>query len=757
LQTVTLTAWPRGGAPPCSVGVPEYRFLYRAPNGAETVIRDYAAERLGTFQIATPLAGTYQLVAQVRAQGSASPFQTEATVSATLGYACSIWYFVPEAQRLEDPLVRVTVSWECAAGTAELLPFYRAVGDDDWTALPSVLPSGSSQWGLVTWDTTGLEPGQYELRVDVRAAGHEISGSATSVIALCAPGLLRNAAGECVDVDECTVLPGRYGCDPATRCTNTLGSHVCGPCPADYAGDAESGCVQTSEQYIAVATGGFGRDYSRHPWEGHICALRADGTLRCWGRNSEKQSEVPAGTYTAVTAGAAHTCALEIDGSATCWGSNDAGQAAPPAGVFTELAAGVQHTCGLRPDGSIVCWGANDYAQSTPPAGAFRALAAGERHSCALSEQGQLSCWGGSLGAPTVLPGTFESVAAGPWETCAIHEDGTLQCWNFRDGGSAAPYPTDVKFERIAVGAPLTCGVLEGGSLRCWNAGYQNAHNTPRGTFESVVAGGAHACALDGDGHLRCWSEEYWDASVAGGTFEAISGTWYMCRLHASGEMSCWGSNLYGDAEAPEGTFTSIEGHCGLRADGFVRCGREGIQPLSEPLARLIPSNDNLCGLRADGTLLCADTQHAMPPSGPFLDAFAARTGGCGIRPDNTVECWGLNLFGEATPPAGEFASLSGGVYYMSCGVRVDGTLACWGYDTHGQRTPPPGQFRSVTVGSEHACAIREDETVACWGDDSVGQATPPPGTFRMLALSRWFSCGLRTDGTEACWGAVLR
>ena len=38
---------------------------------------------------------------------------------------------------------------------------------------------------------------------------------------------------------------------------------------------------------------------------------------------------------------------------------------------------------------------------------------------------------------------------------------------------------------------------------------------------------------------------------------------------------------------------------------------------------------------------------------------------------------------GRATPPAGEFASVSAGSAQHTCGVMRDGTVACWGNDSH--------------------------------------------------------------------------
>ena len=128
----------------------------------------------------------------------------------------------------------------------------------------------------------------------------------------------------------------------------------------------------------------------------HSCGLRTDGTITCWGANTDELgvnyfaptggATAPAGQFSAVTAGLGHSCGLRIDGTITCWGLNtDAlgdnyyGQADAPAGQFSAVTAGIFYSCGLRTDGTITCWGLNVYGQATAPAGQFSAVAAGVR------------------------------------------------------------------------------------------------------------------------------------------------------------------------------------------------------------------------------------------------------------------------------------------------------------------------------------------------------------------------------------------
>ena len=66
--------------------------------------------------------------------------------------------------------------------------------------------------------------------------------------------------------------------------------------------------------------------------------------------------------YTAISSGANHVCAIAADGSIMCWGDDSEGQVSerPTSGRFTEISSGETHTCALRDDGAVVCWGSID-------------------------------------------------------------------------------------------------------------------------------------------------------------------------------------------------------------------------------------------------------------------------------------------------------------------------------------------------------------------------------------------------------------
>ncbi|MYC08393.1 MAG: hypothetical protein F4X57_14695 [Chloroflexi bacterium] len=44
--------------------------------------------------------------------------------------------------------------------------------------------------------------------------------------------------------------------------------------------------------------------------------------------------------------------------------------------------------------------------------------------------------------------------------------------------------------------------------------------------------------------------------------------------------------------------------------------------------------------------------------------------------------------YGQASPPAGKFTSISAGSVH-TCGLKEDGNVTCWGMDLFGQASPP--------------------------------------------------------------------
>ena len=73
--------------------------------------------------------------------------------------------------------------------------------------------------------------------------------------------------------------------------------------------------------------------------------------------NEYGQNNVPDGTYIDVSTGYDHICGLKTDKTVTCWGDNSYGHFSVPLGTFEKIDSGARHNCGLRENGTIECWG----------------------------------------------------------------------------------------------------------------------------------------------------------------------------------------------------------------------------------------------------------------------------------------------------------------------------------------------------------------------------------------------------------------
>ncbi len=402
--------------------------------------------------------------------------------------------------------------------------------------------------------------------------------------------------------------------------------------------------------------------------ESHTCFVVADGSVRCWGDNASGQlgsgpfgqdSNVPVAISTAtgltnavsVTAGAAHNCALRADGVVFCWGRNSRGQLGNNSGNASNvpvqvstttgltnavaLTAGFDHTCALRSDGAAFCWGDNREGQlgnntSGEPSRVpvqvtlfdttvdFKAVAltSGGVHSCAIGANGRMFCWGsntqgqlgfGATGGSSDVPFPVSTatgltnvvaVAAGFLHTCALRVDGRLFCWGDN-----------------------LLGTLGNNSI----GGLSNvpvAVSTASGLTNAVAlaAGFSHNCALRGDGVVFCWgindigelgtgssggsNPTPVPVSIANGLANVVAlapGTFHTCALRADSALFCWGGNSSGQlgnqdsggfelapvqvsgiAGSISATTVATGGNhsCALRSNGFVACwGQNSSRP----------------------------------------------------------------------------------------------------------------------------------------------------------------------------------
>lgn len=576
-----------------------------------------------------------------------------------------------------------------------------------------------------------------------------------------------------------------------------------------YNAYGQLGDATTTNRLTPVAVTGLSRAVAIAPGHDHTCALLADGTAKCWGRNDQGQlgDGTPANRLTpvgvvnlskaiAITSREGdHSCALLADGTAKCWGRNDFGQVGDgtttdkftPAAVSglsntVAIATSSRHTCALLANGTAKCWGKNDEGQLGDRTTATRlnpvpvfdlgnaaAIAAGGVHTCALLADGSAKCWGrnisGQLGdeafpfssTPLTVAGgggsfTARDIAAGRNHTCAVRANGTVACWGNNDSGQIGDgaiggnrlSPVAVSglsnVVGIAAGEAHTCALLANGTARCWglNSSGQLGNGTTSNSPTSVTVSGltnaigiatggglgnSHTCALLADGTARCWgansSGQIGDGTTAGrltpvpvsGLTNAVSiaaGEFHTCALVAVGVPFCW---------------------------GFNSSGQLGNGNTLNQLTPILASVDFAVGIAAGSAHTCA------------LVAVAGN-----------AHCWGGNLLGQLGNTTTTSRSTPGfvsnivnavgiaGGFGHSCASLADGTARCWGDNSAGQLgsgstvsslipTTVVKVIQSlttiriaftnivqITTGHRHSCALFSSGAVNCWGENTFGQ-----------------------------------
>ncbi len=503
-----------------------------------------------------------------------------------------------------------------------------------------------------------------------------------------------------------------------------------------------------SDQYTAVAAG-----------QRHVCALRTDQTIACWGDNEYQQAIAPAGQFATVSAGHEHVCALRTDQTIACWGNNAHGQADAPNGQYTAVSAGASLSCGLRTNGTITCWGSDSQGESMVPAGKYTEVSTGTSFVCALRTDATIACWGDDTQAQTDAPeGQYTSIAAGDLTACALRTDDRVICWgHFQHFVPNGPYGA------IAAGGRHSCGIRTDQTITCWGVNVNGQTHAPEGQFTAITAGGEQSCGIRADQTIVCWGEGPGEPTNApGGQFTAIAaGNWHTCGLRIDQTITCWGKSDEGQAVPPGGQFTAIAAGnwhtCGLRIDQTITCWGEvdgwSTGPPEGQFAAIAAGNHHTCALRTDATIACwGDNSGKLTsaPEGQFTAITARHLHTCALRTDATIACWGISDRGQADPPEGQFTAITAGNWH-TCGLR-DNTTTCWGSNDNGQSDVPFVQFSAIAAGVRHTCGLRIDAAIACWGYlDRL--ADPPDGQFTAIASGAWHSCGIRTDQTIACWG----
>jgi len=490
----------------------------------------------------------------------------------------------------------------------------------------------------------------------------------------------------------------------------------------------------------------------------NAAGIKTDGTLWTWGSNSFGQlgdftitnrnqpvQTIALGTnWQQVSCGYDQTSAIKTDGTLWTWGRNSAGQLgdstrgsrSSPIQTITggttwqQVSCGYQHTAAIKTDGTLWTWGRNSAGQlgdstttsrSSPVqtialGTTWRQVSAGKFFTSSVKKDGTLWTWGlnnnGQLGdssnsstvsarsspVQTIAGGTTWQQVSVPlgngingYHVAAIKTDGTLWTWGLNNNGQlgdstrgsrSSPVQTialGTNWKQVSAGSIHTVAVQADGTL--WTWGFNNSGqlgdntNTAKSSPVQTIARGTN-----------------WDkVQIAAGGSSSMA-------LKTDGTLWSWGNNASGQLGDNSQTPTKLS----------------PIQVLS--------STNNWKDIASGGNFSMA------------------------LKTDGTLWTWGFNDKGQLGNDTQTFKSLPVQTIALGknwktieCGdkhcsaIKTDGTLWTWGFNGNGQlgnstqadKSSPiqtiafGTNWKQVSCGNNFTSAIKTDGTLWTWGDNA--------------------------------------
>lgn len=533
----------------------------------------------------------------------------------------------------------------------------------------------------------------------------------------------------------------------------------------------------------------------------HGIALKKDSMVWTWGSNQFGQlgngsfisTSAPVKVnglsgIIAVTGGQAgyHTLALKEDGTVWAWGKNTEGQLGDGTLINSNVPVQVS--------------GLTDVV----------AISGGEFHSLAVKSDGTAWAWGrnsnGQLGDSTTTLSnvpvqvknitTAIDIKGGRYWSMVLLSDSTVWAWGQNGDGQLGNGNNTQQLIPVQVSGLNNVVAITGAAF----------HGLALKSDGTIRAWGRGSDGQLGDGLIAA-SNVPVQVSGINNAVEIVSGTNYSFALTATDSIYAWGRNIYGqlgDGTSGNYRYTPVA-TIGLCATSLVppavfkiSAGWSHTLYLCNSGASVNSWGANLFGQLGNG----ATSQNPNPTPSVISGVTNVKSIAAGyqhtlvLANDSTVWAWGDNASGQLgngtfnsdsiptqVPGLTQVVSVSGGTAaYHSLALKADGTVWAWGRNTDGQlgigttvNSNVPMQVQglshivAISGGEYHSLAIRKDGTVWAWGrngngqlgDNTVANSNVPVQVIGMtgaieVAAGRFYSIALRSDSTVWTWGENL-
>lgn len=264
----------------------------------------------------------------------------------------------------------------------------------------------------------------------------------------------------------------------------------------------------------------------------------------------------PKPRFTKVEAGANFSVALKSDGTVVAWGKNTARQCDVPKGLcdVIDIQAGFHHVVALKKNGTVVAWGSNNYGQCNVPRNlaGVKSIASNWNHSVALTHDGRVFAWGMNVYGQCNIPAGItdvKEVATMLLSTVILQNNGTLTVV-----GQQVNLPQSINVKEFSCGWFHALGLNEDGSVSNWEANsYINISipdNLP--VIKKLEGGWHHTLAITQEGKVVSWgANEYGQCNVPDDLEDVVSvsaGFTHSLALKSDGTIIGWGDNIFGES-----------------------------------------------------------------------------------------------------------------------------------------------------------------------------------------------------------------
>lgn len=499
---------------------------------------------------------------------------------------------------------------------------------------------------------------------------------------------------------------------------------------------------------------------------GSVCAVKTDGSLRCWGYNSGGG---------ALGAENMNPRGANLSDLNSGWVNVNLGTGR----TVRRITAGQDHFCTLLDDTSVKCWGQNSNGQLGVSSGAYSSIG---------FFAGQM---GNNLSSVSLAMGTVSDLVASTYSTCALSSTGLVKCWGSGIGGalgrgnttdygknpgtemgSNLPYVslgTNLKALKLSGGAGFFCALLERSTdkkklVKCWglNISYALGLDDTNNRGDQANEMGDNLPALS------FGTDQY------GNLFEPadiIAGDKSACAISILKTVKCWGDNTNGRLAS-----FSVSSDLALRNSASINkvlltgSRPQAIVPLSQGFCALLENSSVKCwgninlGLREvggstlrTGSAVTAGSEELPFNRQKFLEFMrVGPLATCTQWRGPMMSCMGqvspahfyhgsplspLALVSNTLPPSANADSLD---FQMGdqfiCALSSSNQVYCTGRDQDGQfglnfssniltstlllpvSLGTGVSALNLTVGGLHSCVITNLGLVKCWGRNSAGQ-----------------------------------